>query len=62
VIEALRRRAHDAGVADPDLCARAAFGVLAELSSATVYEIADDKQRGRMQRHLLAIAVAQFTG
>lgn len=61
VVEALVARARAAGHPDAALGARTAFGLLGELSSQTVYEIPDEAERDRMQRHLLALAVAQLS-
>lgn len=59
--EALVAQARAAGYPDAALRGRTAFGLLGELSSQTVYEVADEAERARMQRHLLALAVAQLT-
>jgi AcrR family transcriptional regulator len=58
---ALAAQAGDRAHPDAALRARAAFGLIGELSSATVYEISDETERARMQRYLLALAVAQLT-
>lgn len=58
---ALASRAGAGGGPDAALRARVAFGLIGELSSATVYEISDETERARTQRYLLALAVAQFT-
>jgi AcrR family transcriptional regulator len=60
VNEALVARARAGGRADPELRARAAFGLLGDLSSQTVYELTDEVERDRIQRHLLKLAAIEL--
>lgn len=65
---ALRRRAMDALVAracaasllDPEIRARTAFGLVAELTSTTSYEHDTFEDHEPMARHLLETAIAQL--
>jgi AcrR family transcriptional regulator len=58
--EALVARARRDGRPDPTSRARAAFGLIGDLSSQAVYEILDEDERSRTLRHLLALAVTQL--
>lgn len=58
--EALAIRARRAGRRGALLRARAAFGLIGDLSSQTVYEISDEAERARILRHLLALAVTEL--
>jgi AcrR family transcriptional regulator len=60
VLEALLERARASSRPDPELRGRTAFGLVAHLSSHSVYEIDDAKKRSALQRHLLDLAVAQL--
>ena len=60
VLDALLARARAAGVPDPELRARTAFGLVAELSSTTGYELATEAEHAPMLRHLLELAISQF--
>lgn len=57
---ALLAKAEAAELPDADLRARTTFGLIAQLSSLTAFEIADDVERQRMLRYLWAVAVAQM--
>jgi hypothetical protein len=57
---ALVDRARAGGRADLELRARTAFGLLGDLSSQTVYELIDEAERDRMQRHLLKLAAIEL--
>jgi AcrR family transcriptional regulator len=60
VLTVLTRRAADAGSPDPALRARAVFGVIAELTSRTLYEAHDPGTHARLARELLSMAAAYF--
>lgn len=62
VAEALTAEAERRGWPDAALRARTAFGLIGELSSQSVYELADASERSRMQRHLLELAIAELAG
>lgn len=56
MLAALLERAEASGRPDPELRARCAFGLIAEISSLTAYEL-DPERHPAMARHLLALAV-----
>lgn len=61
MLATLLERARAGGRPDPELRARTAFGLIAELSSITGYEVENARQHAPMLRHLLAIALAELT-
>jgi AcrR family transcriptional regulator len=61
VLAALADCARAADLPDPELRARAVFGVLAELASRAAYELSDEEQRA-LGDHWLAMSVAHLVG
>ena len=61
VLAALYERARSAGLPDPALRARTAFGLAAELSSRVVYEEGTPSTRAQLLRHLLTVAIEQLS-
>ncbi|MGZ3416487.1 MAG: TetR/AcrR family transcriptional regulator [Polyangiales bacterium] len=62
VMAALVERARALGLAEPEARARAVFGVVAELSSRTAYEVATPEEHATIARELLSMAVTHFGG
>jgi AcrR family transcriptional regulator len=60
VLVVLHERANAAGLPEPAVRARTAFGLAAELSSRVVYEPSTPSTRAQMLRHLLTVAVEQY--
>ena len=61
ILAAVLERARTAGRSDPQLRARTAFGLIAEQSSAALFELESAEERDAMLRHLLALAVDHLT-
>jgi AcrR family transcriptional regulator len=59
ILAALASRARERGLADPELHARAVFGLIAELSSRTLYEF-DVETHAKLAVQLLELAIAHL--
>ena len=62
ILAALLARAREGGAPLPEVRARTAFGLIAELSSQVLYEAELAEQRQAQLRHLLQLAVSQLPG
>jgi AcrR family transcriptional regulator len=62
VLAELLERARAAALPDPELRARIAFGLIAELSSITGYESRSEAEHAPVLAHLLELAVEQLAG
>jgi len=60
VLSALVERARAIGCSDPELRARAVFGVIAELSSRSLYEASNAKTHAALAAHLLELGIAHL--
>lgn len=60
VLQTLRARAE--GLSEPEVRARVAFGLIAELSSRTAYEFESAEEHAPVARQLLALAIRSFEG
>jgi AcrR family transcriptional regulator len=61
VTAALLARAREAGMPEPEVHARTAFGLIAQLSSLAIYELEGEPLRQAMLTHLLQLAAAQLS-
>lgn len=61
ILDALTTRASDAGLSQPTIRARTAFGLIAELTSITYYEPDIERTHAQLAERLLRLALVELT-